>query len=48
MQPTSSLVQIKSVLVDGDVAIGKKTVVIIQMNGIAVSLLFPCHRFLVM
>ena len=48
MQPTSSLVQMESVLVDGDVAIGKKTVVIIQMNGIAVSLLFPCHRFLVM
>ena len=48
MQPTSSLVQMESVLVDGDVAIGIMTVVIIQMKGVAVSLLFHCHRFLVM
>ena len=40
MQTTSSLVQMKIVLLNGDVAKGKITVVIIQMNGSAVSLLF--------
>ena len=39
MQTTSSLVQMKIVLLNGDVAIGKITVVIIQMNNSAVSLL---------
>ena len=39
MQTTSSLVQMKIVLLNGDVAMGKITVVIIQMNNSAVSLL---------
>ena len=39
MQTTSSLVQMKIVLLNGDVAIGKIAVVIIQMNSSAVSLL---------
>ena len=39
MQTTSSLVLMESVLVNGDVAIGMMTVVMVQMNSSVVSLL---------
>ena len=39
MQSTSSLVQMEIVLLNANVAMGKVTVVIIQMNSSAVSLL---------
>ena len=39
MQTTSSLVLMESVLINGDVAIGEVTVVMVQMNSSVVSLL---------